>query len=53
MLFKLANFFYGTALFEQLINTVRFIEMWMFVRVCIRAFVCVSFNQVEVTLHLY
>ena len=24
------------------------IEMWMFVRVCVSAYVCVSFNQVEV-----
>ena len=42
-----------TALFEQLINIVRLIEMWMFVRVCVSAYVCVSFNQVEVALHIY
>ena len=43
----LLNFFnlYGTALFEQLINIPRFIEMWM--RVSVKASVCASFNQVE------
>ena len=43
---------YGTALFEQLIHIARFIEIWMFVRVCVSAYVCVSFNQVEVALHI-
>ena len=38
---------YGTALFEQLINIARFIEM--LVREC----ECVSFNQVEVATHTY
>ena len=42
--------FYGTALFEQLINIAQYIETWMFVRVCVSAYVCVSFSQVEVAL---
>ena len=35
-------------LFEHLINIARLIDMWVFVRVCVSAYVCVSFNQVEV-----
>ena len=36
ILFNLINF-YGTVLFEQLINIARFFEMWMFVRMCVSA----------------
>ena len=43
----------NTALFEKLRNIARFIEMWMFVRRCVSAYVCVSFNQVEVAVHIY
>ena len=42
--------FYGTNLFEQLINIARFIEMW---RVCVSAFVFASFNQLELAIHIY
>ena len=43
--------FYGIALFKQLINIARCIEMWMFV--CVSGYVCISFNQLEVALHIY
>ena len=45
--------FDGIALFEQLIHIARFIKMWVFVRVCVSAYVRVSFNKVEVALHIY
>ena len=45
--------FYGTVLFEQLINIARYIETWMFVRVRVSAYACVSFNRVEIALHIY
>ena len=38
--------FYGIGIFEQLINIARLVEMWVFVRVCLSAYVRVSFNQV-------
>ena len=38
-------------LFEQLINIARYIEIWIVVHAI--AYVCVSFNQVEVALHIY
>ena len=37
---------YDITLFEQLINIARFVEMWMFVRVCASV-------EVEVALHIY
>ena len=43
--------FYFIALFEQLKNIARFIEMWVFVRVCVSVYVRVPFNKVEVALH--
>ena len=42
-----------THLFEQLINISQFIEMWMFVRVCVSAYVFASFNQIKVALCMY
>ena len=42
---------HGIALFEQLINILRLIKMWLFV--CVSAYVCVSFYQVEIALQIY
>ena len=47
-----AIIFYGTALFEQLTNIERFIEMRMVVRVCMSGYVYVSFSHEEVALHI-
>ena len=42
-----------TDLFQQLINIARFIELWMFLRLCVSAYVCAAFNQLEVALQIY
>ena len=43
---------YGTALLEQLMNIARFVKMWMFLPVCVSAYVCVPFSQVELALQM-